>query len=153
MQEVAGVVSGQQSVHTVAHFLSNIPDFTYTAGESFLFDLFMTMVTVNSLCYVYALYMVNSKSGRAFDVPRPDGAFLRNAGSIEPNPRPFGDVYSPASSARRWRFFGGFSEAGSAHIGPSDNANAPICRCKLNTILFFKTLITTNYSRLSAPQV
>jgi hypothetical protein len=44
MQEVAGVVSGHQSPNTVAHFLRNIPDFTYTAGESFLFDLFMTMV-------------------------------------------------------------------------------------------------------------
>lgn len=44
MQEVAGVVSGQQSPNTVAHFLRNIPDFSYTAGESFLFDLFMTMV-------------------------------------------------------------------------------------------------------------
>ncbi|KAI9562605.1 hypothetical protein GHT06_010059 [Daphnia sinensis] len=43
MQEVAGVVSGHQSPNTVAHFLRNIPDFTYTAGESFLFDLFMTM--------------------------------------------------------------------------------------------------------------
>ena len=46
MQEVAGVVSGHQSPNTVAHFLRNIPDFTYTAGESFLFDLFMTMVKI-----------------------------------------------------------------------------------------------------------
>lgn len=44
MQEVAGVVSGQQSPNTVAFFLRNFPDFSYVPGESFLFDLFMTMV-------------------------------------------------------------------------------------------------------------
>jgi hypothetical protein len=44
MQEVAGVVGGNYSLNTVAHFLRNIPDFNYTAGESFPFDLFMTMV-------------------------------------------------------------------------------------------------------------
>lgn len=48
LQEVAGVVSGQQSPNTVAHFLRNIPDFSYTAGESFVFDLFMTMVRERS---------------------------------------------------------------------------------------------------------
>ena len=48
-QEVAGVMSGQQSTNTVAHFLRNLPDFTYTAGESFLFDLFMTMVPMLSM--------------------------------------------------------------------------------------------------------
>jgi hypothetical protein len=40
-QEVAGVMSGQQSNNTVAQFLRSLPDFTYTAGESFLFDLLM----------------------------------------------------------------------------------------------------------------
>ena len=48
MEEVAGVMRGQQSTNTVAHFLRNLPDFTYTTvdfpRESFLFDLFMTMV-------------------------------------------------------------------------------------------------------------
>lgn len=46
-EEVAGVMRGQQSTNTVAHFLRNLPNFTYTTGdfprESFLFDLFMTM--------------------------------------------------------------------------------------------------------------
>ena len=46
MQEVAGVMSGQQSTNTVAHFLRSIPDFTYAAGEAFLFDLFMNMVKI-----------------------------------------------------------------------------------------------------------
>lgn len=53
MQEVAGVVSGHQSPNTVAHFLRNIPDFTYTAGESFLFDLFMTMVSTRSTYFFF----------------------------------------------------------------------------------------------------
>lgn len=44
MQEVASVMSGRQSSSTVAHFLRNIPDFTYTPGEAFIFDLFMNMV-------------------------------------------------------------------------------------------------------------
>lgn len=46
MQEVVGMARVNYSLNTVAHFLHNIPDFTYIAGESFLFDLFMTMVKI-----------------------------------------------------------------------------------------------------------
>ena len=46
MQEVVGMARVNYSLNTVAHFLHNIPDFTNIAGESFLFDLFMTMVKI-----------------------------------------------------------------------------------------------------------
>ena len=43
-QQVVGVMSGQESTNTMAHFLRGLPDFTYTAGESFFIDLFMDVV-------------------------------------------------------------------------------------------------------------
>ena len=43
MQEMAGVVSGQQTGTTVANFLRTIPDFAYSPGEGFIFDLFMAL--------------------------------------------------------------------------------------------------------------
>lgn len=63
MQEVAGVVSGHRSPNTVAHFLRSVPDFTYTAGESILFDLFMTMVLYNiknCMCILISLTFVGN---------------------------------------------------------------------------------------------
>lgn len=47
--ELELVNHGQPSTDTVANFLRNLPDFTYSVGESIFFDLFMTLVSVSHL--------------------------------------------------------------------------------------------------------
>ena len=61
LSEMTGAASGQQTGTTVAHILRGVTDLNQATGESFLFDLFMTVAERLTFHDLIRLFFGNSE--------------------------------------------------------------------------------------------